>query len=240
MPPSAPVKRQGLRELQLYLKDTGRYFGLVDGQFGPKTKNAILTAMEDGPDTNLSELNYRDSAARLGIRPAYILAFADVEANGAGFERGVPKILFEPHRFSKLTKHAFDKSNPTVSYPVWGQRPYPKRLDDRYTQLLEAVKLDAWAGFQACSYGKFQILGENYALCGFDTPWSFAFAQAYDEITQLKSFENFLRKSGILQPLKFGLWESVAAQYNGTAYRANRYDEKLQKAAEKWERKLAA
>jgi hypothetical protein len=240
MPPSAPVKRQGLRELQGYLKDTGRYTGLIDGAYGGLTKQAILKAMEDGPDTSLSELNYRDAAARLGIRTAYILAFAEVEANGAGFERGVPKILFEPHRFSKLTQHRFDATNPTVSYPLWGGRPYPKRIDDRYTQLLEAAGLDCWAGFSAASYGKFQILGENYALCGFDTPWSFAFAQAYDETTQLRSFEFFIRNSKILPALKLGLWETVAAEYNGPAYRSQRYDEKLQKAAAKWERKLAA
>lgn len=237
--PSNPA-RPGLSNLQAYLKDTGRYLGMIDGQFGPKTKNAILAAMEDGPDTQLSELNYRQSGERLGVKAAYVLAFAEVEANGAGFEKGVPKILFEPHRFSKLTQHRYDKTHPTISYPSWGARPYPKRLDDRYAQLLFAVALDPWAGFAAASFGKFQILGENHALCGFDTPWSFAFAMAYDEVTQLKAFENFIRKSGILAPLKLGLWETVASMYNGSAYRRNRYDEKLQIAAAKWERKLAA
>jgi hypothetical protein len=92
---------------------------------------------------------------------AYIMAFAEVEANGAGFDGDRPKILFEPHRFSKLTAHAFDKTNPTSVTRV-GDAPYPKRIDERYAQLLEAVGLDPWAGFQACSYGKFQILGENF------------------------------------------------------------------------------
>lgn len=229
-----------LRTLQAYLKDTGRYAGFVDGIYGPRTKRAILLAMEDGPDTHLSEQSYRDSAKRLGIKPAYIMAFAEVEANGAGFEKGWPKILFEPHRFSKLTQHRFDKGNPAISYPKWGQRPYPKRQNDRYAQLIEAVGLDPWAGFQACSYGKFQILGENYRECGFDTPWGFAFAMAYDEATQLRAFENFIRKAGILPPLKLGLWQTVASLYNGTAYRANRYDEKLADAAAKWDRRLPA
>jgi hypothetical protein len=161
-----------LRQLQSYLKDTGRYHGFIDGDFGPLTKQSILSAMEDGPDTPLSEQSYRASAARLGIKPAYIMAFAEVEANGAGFERGVPKILFEPHRFSKLTRHAYDASNPKVSYATWNPRGYPKRIDDRYTQLLEAVSLDPWAGFCAASYGKFQILGENFKACGYDTPWN--------------------------------------------------------------------
>lgn len=238
MPPSAPVKRLGLRELQNFLKDTGRYGGFIDGQYGPLTKQAILRAMEDGPDTNLSTQNIIDCAGRLGVKTAYICAFSEVESNGAGFERNVPKILFEPHVFSKLTQHRFDKTNPTVSYPTWGSRSYPKRLDDRYTQLIEAVGLDCWAGFSSASYGKFQILGENYDKCGFDTPWGFAFAMAYDETTQLRAFENFIRKAGILPALKLGLWQTVAAEYNGTAYRTLRYDEKLQAAAQKWERKF--
>ena len=229
-----------MRQLQAYLKDTGRYHGFVDGQFGPLTKQAVLTAMEDGPDTQLSERNYRDSAARLGVKAAYIMAFAEVESNGAGFEKGAPKLLFEPHIFSKLTKHAYDGTYPTISYALWGARPYPKRIDDRYAQLLSAVALDPWAAFSSASYGKFQILGENYKACGFDTPWGFAFAQAYDEITQLSAFENFIRKEGILAPLKLGLWETVASLYNGTAYRKNRYDDKLAAAAAKWERRLAA
>jgi len=220
-----------MRSLQMFLKNTGRYQGAVDGQFGPLTKHAVLAAMEDGPDTHLSTLNYQESAQRLNCKTAYIMALAEVESNGAGFEGDRPKILFEPHRFSRLTKHRFDKSNPMVSYPLWGQRKYPRRIDERYAQLLEAVGLDPWAGFQACSYGKFQILGENFKLCGFETPWAFAFSQAYDEVCQLKAFEAFIVKSGIIAPLRLGLWQTVAAEYNGTGFRANRYDERLEDAA---------
>jgi hypothetical protein len=237
MPP--PVQ-DPMRSLQMFLRNTGRYQAAVDGVYGPKTKQAILTAMEDGPDTYLSDLNYREAAARLGVKPSYIIAFTEVEANGAGFENGVPKILFEPHRFSRLTRHRFDATNPKISYPTWNPRGYPKRIDDRYSQLLEAVGLDPWAGFQAASYGKFQILGENFLLCGFETPWAFAVSQAYDEVRQLNAFETFIRKKNILPALKLGLWQTVADEYNGTASDRNNYAGRLEDAAAKWERKLAA
>jgi hypothetical protein len=240
MASALPAVGDRMRSLQMYLKNTGRYQGAVDGKYGPLTKQAVLAGMEDGPDTHLSDYNYQQAAQALSCKQAYIMAFAQVEANGAGFDGDRPKILFEPHRFSKLTAHRYDKSNPKISYPVWGMRPYPKRTDDRYTQLLEAVGLDPWAGFQACSYGKFQILGENYARCGFDTPWAFAFSQAYDEIKQLAAFETFIIKTGILAPLRLGLWETVASQYNGSAYRANRYDDRLAAAAQQIERRLSA
>jgi hypothetical protein len=225
-------------DLQLYLRDTGRYRGEIDDDYGPATKAAILTAMEDGPDTRLTQKDYLDSGGRLGVNPASVMAFAEVEAAGAGFEDGYPKILFEPHRFSKLTRGRFDASHPTISYPKWGERPYPAKMRDRYAQLLEAVGCDLYAGFEAASYGKFQILGENFGHCGYDNPWSFAFGQAFDEATQLKSFESFVRSSGILTPLRNGNWIAVAKAYNGVAYARNRYDVRLAQAARKYELQL--
>lgn len=229
-----------MRDLQSHLAATGRYDGALDGIYGPKTKQAVLAAMEDGPDTPLALQDYRNSAARLGVRTAAIMALAEVEAAGSGFDRGFAKILFEPHRFSKLTGRKFDASNPAVSYAKWGARPYPRSTPERYAQLLEAVGLDPWAGFCAASYGKFQILGENHEAAGYDAPWEFAFAQAYDEPTQLAAFESFIRKSGILTPLRGLLWAEVARRYNGPSYRSHQYDVKLARAADAWERKLAA
>jgi hypothetical protein len=206
-----PDQPNRLRVLQMYLRDTGRYKGDIDGDFGPLTRNAVLQAMEDGPDTPLTVPDYIASGGRLGCHPANVLAFAQVEAQGAGFVDGYPKILFEPHRFCRLTKGVFSGNHPDVSYQVWGTRPYPGNMEDRYSQLLEAVSLDVYAGFAAASYGKFQILGENHELCGYDNPWSFAFAQAFDEITQLKAFEAFVRNSGILRSLQNGNWVECGA-----------------------------
>jgi hypothetical protein len=227
-----------LRELQLYLRDTGRYAGEVDGAYGPQTRAAILKAMQDGPDTKLSLNDYLASSGRLACHPANIMAFAEVEAAGAGFVDGEPKILFEPHRFCKLTSGAYSGSHPTVSYAVWGWRPYPHSMEDRYAQLLEAVGLDVSAGFAAASYGKFQIMGENHEACGYDNSWSFAFAMAVDELTQLKAFESFIRRSNLLAPLQNGNWVALAKGYNGTAYIKNRYDVLLAQAARKFERQL--
>lgn len=235
-----PAPSDPMRSLQLYLRDTGRDPGAIDGIYGPRTKEAILYAMEDGPDTALTVQDYKNAAAKLGVRTSSIMAFAEVEANGAGFEQGEPKILFEPHRFSRATKHAFDQSNPNVSYPKWGQRPYPPTQGGRYAQLLEAVGLNPWAGFASASYGKFQILGENYEACGFANPWAFAFSQAYDEATQLAAFRAFIVAKGIVAPLRVSLWGSVAEAYNGTGYRKNQYDVKLAQSAARWEKALAA
>jgi hypothetical protein len=71
-----------LTVLQLYLRDTGRYTSEIDGDYGPLTNNAILQALEDGPDSPLTMQDYLDSGGRLGCNPANVLAFAEVEADG--------------------------------------------------------------------------------------------------------------------------------------------------------------
>jgi hypothetical protein len=227
-----------MHQLQLYLRDTGRYNGDIDGLYGRLTRGGVLCGMEDGPDTQLTDDDYLQSSRRLAVRQSTIRAFADVEAMGAGFADGKPKILFEPHVFCRMTKGAFNESHPHLSYWKWGTQPYPKTQDERYGQLLDAVGLDPWAAFGACSYGKFQILGENFGKCGFDSPWAFAFNQAYDEASQLKAFEAFIRRTGIDKLLRASMWADAAKAYNGPAYLKNRYDVKLAMASRAWAQRL--
>lgn len=223
-----------LKELQTLLKNTGRYAGDIDGLWGRLTEAAILLALTDGPDTALTEQNYQQSAARLGVPVAAIKAVVSVESAGAGFINGRPTILTEPHRFSRSTNRRFDALHPTVSYSKWGARPYPKTQDGRYDVLLKMIRLDVDAGFMSASYGKFQILGENYKSCGYTSPAEFAFAQARDEETQLKAFEKFVIANNLLGALKRLDWAAFARGYNGTAYRANQYDTKLATAYAKY------
>lgn len=216
-----------LAQLQDHLKRTGRYAGRVDGLWGRLTESAILLMLTDGPDTSLVERDYLDSADHLGVAVAAIKAVVKVESAGSGFINGRPTILPEPHRFSKMTAGRFDSKYPTISYPKWGTRPYPKTQDDRYTLLLKMIRLDVDAGFAAASYGKFQIMGENHVVCGYPTSWAFAEAMACDERTQLRAFEQFVITNGLLPALKALDWATFARRYNGTAYAVNAYDTKL-------------
>ena len=219
-----------LAELQAHLKATGRYAGAIDGLWGKLTESAILLMVTDGPDTALTEQDFVESAAKLGVRVAAIKAVVAVESAGSGFLNGRPTILPERHRFSKRTSGRFDAKYPTISYPKWGTKPYPKTQDERYALLLQMIRLDVDAGFAAASYGKFQIMGENHQVCGYATSWQFAEAMARDERTQLRAFEAFITRNGLVPALKALNWSRFAEGYNGTGYRENQYDLKLARA----------
>lgn len=219
-----------LTQLQQHLKDTGRYSGAADGIWGRLTEAGVLLLLTDGPDTKLTEQDYLDSAKRLGVTAAHIKAVVSVESSGAGFFAGRPLILPEPHRFHKWTKGIFARSYPKLSYPKWGSLPYPKGQDARYDVLLDMIQLDVDGGFACASYGQFQIMGENYKMCGFTSPMAFAEAMARDEKSQLRAFEAFITSAGLLGALRRGDWAAFAKGYNGSAYKVNKYDVKLKAA----------
>lgn len=226
------TNKQRRMEMQQHLKDTGRYSGAIDGLWGPLTEKAIVALFEDGPDTPLDDADLVNFAKANNLTFAQVKAVAVVEANGAGFFDGKPKILPEPHRFSKQTGGVFDKTAPTLSYRAWGTRPYPKTQAERYQQLLGMIKLDVYAGFASASYGKFQIMGENHKACGYSSPMLFAEAMARDEQTQLRAFGSFLKANGLLDKLRAcnknpESCRAFCRGYNGAGYEKNAYHIKL-------------
>lgn len=214
------------KELQIEITKRG-YPLVADGKFGPASKAALLNVLTDGPDTKLSEKDVADAANALGVNSAKIWTVWDVEASANPFIEGRPTILFEPHIFSKLTKHKYDASNPDISSLKWNKKLYPGSQKGRYDQLLKATGIDPDAGLSAASYGGFQILGANYKVCGFSNPFDFVYAQSRTERDQLLAFVAFVKGNGLDLALRQGDWAAFAKGYNGTAYRENKYDQRL-------------
>lgn len=217
-------------DLQNALARLGHYDGKIDGIYGPMTRAGVLAALTDGPDYQLNQADALAAARTMQVDVAKVWAVWDVEAAGDAFINGRPTILFEPHRFSRATGHQFDKSHPKISSRTWNKKLYPGSQDGRYAQLLDAVGLDVDAGFASASYGGFQILGENYALCDAASPWAFAWRQSRTEGDQLEAFVRFVTRNGLLPALRAGEWAAFARGYNGTAYAANKYDTRLEQA----------
>jgi hypothetical protein len=180
----------------------------------------------------IGRTDFEAVAARFNCEWEAVGAVAQVESGalGAFAADGRMIILYEPHIFSRLTNHRFDSSHPNISYARFGQRPYPRSQDERWAQVGEAFALDEEAALKSASYGKFQILGMNHAVCGFPTARAFVADMAISEARQLAAFENFVRGNNLVAPLQRLDWRAFARGYNGPAYEQTGYHTKMQQA----------
>lgn len=203
----------------------------------------------------ITEDDFLNAAKQLDAPLNYVKAVCEVESPRGGFDsHGKPFILFEAHKFAKLTGGKYNTSNPKVSSPVWNRKLYATggsadiRNAGEHERLAEAVYLNRAAALMSTSWGRFQILGENFGGCGFDTLEEFVTAMSTSEPQQLLAFIEYIsddkRKHPItgktmLQALRVGDWASFARLYNGSAYAENQYDKKLTVAAAKYAPKAA-
>jgi len=199
----------------------------ADGDIGPQTKAAAMRVLKRGPDTPITKEDVARMATRLRVSPAHVWTIYDVEAAGDPFINGMPTILLEPHIFSRLTKHRFDRTHPQISSRRWNKALYGRTQAQRYQQMLDAVALDVNAGFSAASYGGFQVLGQNWRDLGYKSAWDFAYQQSLSVPEQLESFIEFVEKNGLADKLRRNDWRGFARGYNGPAFAQNKYDVKL-------------
>lgn len=181
-----------------------------------------------GAATPLGPSDVANAAASLQCEPAAIWAVCDVESAGGGFLPDKrPKILFEAHIFGGLTQHRWDGTHPNVSSPGWNRALYGAPGAHQYDRLAEAIGLDRPAALQAASWGMFQILGMNYAACGFAGIEDYVAAMCAGEGAQLAAFAAFCRHGGLDRFLRAHDWTRFALGYNGPGEADNDYDAKL-------------
>ncbi len=156
-----------------------------------------------------------EAAKALGCEERAIHAVSQVEAPHGGFlEDGRPVILFESHAFHTLTKGAYDGSHPGISTPSW-EHNYGASGAHQYDRLNEAIALDRHAALQSASWGKYQIMGENFANAGYDNVEAFVADMVHSEAYQLDAFVAFLQNTGIDKALIAKDWPAFARGYNG-------------------------
>lgn len=189
----------------------------------------------------LTETDFAQAAALLKCDVAAIKAVAEVESSGNGFlTDGRVKILFEGHQFYKFTKGAYAQAHPTICYKKWTKDFYTKgpnadvRGAGELKRLDEAMALDRPAALMSASYGKFQIMGFNFPVCGFGKVEDFYASMQVSEGEQLKAFSNYVIGNAIDDELRLHQWAKFAMRYNGAEYKKNAYDTKLAKAYAKY------
>lgn len=179
----------------------------------------------------LKREDYVSAAGRIGVDVAVVMAVAEVESAGGGFleNSDLPKILFEGHYFHKYTNGRYARDYPYLSYPKWTTKYYKGKRGE-YDRLLEAIKIhdrNPEPALLSTSWGKFQIMGFNYQVCGYSSVAEFVNAMAAGEAEQLAAFVAYIQARGLADELRKAQWASFAKAYNGPGYQRNAYDKKL-------------
>jgi hypothetical protein len=166
-------------------------------------------------------------ASQYGVDVPTIMAVGEVESGPLGgfASDGRPILLFERHLFSRKTNHQYDAAHPDVSNPMPGG--YPRTQSERWNQLAQAFALDQEAALQSASYGRVQLLGQNYRNFDFETAGEYVRFMAQSDSNQYEALMRFARANNLIDDLQRRDWASFARGYNGPGYYANFYDQKL-------------
>lgn len=183
----------------------------------------------------ISEAQFKLAATELGCSVAAVKAVAEVESRGNGFDPdGFPKTLFEGHWFHRYTKGKFGASHPHLSYPKWTKQFYGKTWQAEKARLAEATSLDRTSALMSASWGGFQIMGFNFAHCGYKTVQAFVNDMTKSDDAQLAAFVMLIKSFGLADELQNLDFAGFAYRYNGVEYQKNDYDGKLTRAYNKF------
>ena len=200
----------------------------------PLPPPVVIQPVRRADSKGLTESDFELAARELGCEVAAIKAVAEVESAGRGLlPDGRPTVLYEAHIFDRLTKGKFrgikDRHGVPLSVPKWDRTLYGKSGAHQYERLEDAKVLDEKSAVFACSWGRFQIMGFNFAACGLpDVDTLVEFIENHDEDHEhLALFVRYILVNGLDDELRNLDWRGFARQYNGPGYEANAYHTKM-------------
>jgi hypothetical protein len=214
---------------------------VIDGVVGPKTWTIIAEKSKPVIPTPQAESDIQKAAKKIGCEVAVIKAVNAVESGGRrGFlSNGELIILFEGHVFwRELKKLGLDpiqlsKGNKDILYQTWTKAHYKGGLLE-HDRLKRAIQINKNAALASASWGKFQIMGNNFKACGFNNAQDFVNFNKQSEENQLLCFVEFVISMGLKDALKTKNWRAFARGYNGAGYEKNEYHIKLANAYKRY------
>lgn len=212
----------------------------IDKKFiSPPRHKSIYTPSQCTALIVPNEGDFAAAAKELGCETEVVKSFAQVENPNAWDSLERCKILFERHKFYKHTNGKYKNTHSDICNPKAGG--YGKE-SEQYKKLYRAALLNEEAALKSASWGKYQIMGENFKQAGYKDVNSFVTdVSKRSEKLHLEIFVKFAQKStALLAALKAKNWNNIARIYNGPQYEKNDYHNKLREAYEgfKKERKL--
>jgi hypothetical protein len=199
-----------------------------------------------GAAKRLEDVDLPRIGSMIGVGEDILHVFMDVEAPGSAFDpNGRPRILFEPHVFYRnLLKDKRERAvRAGLARAKWVRGLYGKE-SEQYPKLIRAMEIDEIAALKSASWGRSQILGENYKLAGFASVEEMVVAFMDDEDNHLEAMIEFIKATKIdddlrrIEALKRPStpddWRPVVRVYNGPAYEANGYHIRASAVWNRW------
>jgi hypothetical protein len=182
----------------------------------------------------IQEADFESVSTSEGIDIALLKTIMQVESNGSGHLAAPdnrPKILFEGHLFYKnlpADKAAkWSKERPDLCHKSWTKTHY-KGGAKEWDRLASAVSIDREAALKSASWGAFQILGQNYKACGFDTVQAFVNAMFGPEKLHLLAVCKFIKANKTMYAALLRQdWKEFARRYNGPGFATHNYHGRL-------------
>lgn len=208
---------------------------------GFSVRNYVYPKEPQHHPPRLCDHDFADMAQRLGVEEAALRAVVEVECSSRGgfLSDGRPRILFEGHIFWKqllargINPEPLAAAHPDILYPRWTRTHY-KGGKGEWERFERAAAISPEAAVESASWGLFQIMGFHWKSCGCASPSDFRRRMESSEREQMALALKFLEKTGIVRWLKTKDWCTFALRYNGSGYKANRYDERLAAAYRKF------
>ena len=184
-------------------------------------------------------------ADEIRVDPKVVWAIISIESVG-DFEIGDGKIriLLERHQ---VFKHAFKFYGLNEARAMWMRCPgvcNPRaggygKYRDQYRRLASAVRCcGAEVAHLGTSFGAFQIMGFNHAVCGYDSAVAMSddfHARPVD--AQVEGFIKFCvayKNGKLIKAMRDVDYQRIARIYNGRLFARNRYAKRLAIAANDW------
>jgi hypothetical protein len=196
---------------------------------------ALFAKLSNREAPALTDADYQAAADRLGVPATHVRGVRKVEAPRGPFDDdGRPSILYERHVANRNTVpvHRYAGSHPALFGGPYGAGGYGP-FSIQYERLARACAVDPEAAFRACSWGAFQVLGENAERLGYASAYDMAKALTVSEAAHLDSFVRFVETNRLVdefqqcRPDDPDSCRAFVERYNGSGYREFNYHVKL-------------
>ena len=213
----------------------------IDGVWGTSSRAEFISAMTCRNAPAITDAELLDIAHSLGASTdKQIRAVAKVESNGSGwFNSGLPKILYERHKFWQWVRNASNRVVSIFANPQSGGYTMDANnngINDSWEKLALAIGKEPLTALESISIGKFQVLGRWYKQCGYKHPIEMLYAASRSEKVHFELLRDYILNVANLRAAFLQLstnpndCRAFAEGYNGKNYVKYDYHNKLAKA----------